>query len=88
MGPDRLALLNLLIVTRDRLPLHLLIVSLHCKRCSATLRRFVRSGRLFGCPEPRHQFVDAFLRPAVHQSCQQVSEICLRIDAVQLAGFD
>jgi hypothetical protein len=39
------------------------------KRCSATLGRIARSGWLSGRrPEPRHQFIDALLRPAVHQA--------------------
>ncbi len=61
---------------------------MHSKRCSPTLRRFVRSGWPFGCPEPRHQFVDAFVRPAIHQACQEIGKICLWIDAIQLTGFD
>ena len=48
---------------------------------------FKGSGWLFGYPEPRHQFVDAFLRPAIHQTRQQISEICLWIDAIQLTGL-
>jgi hypothetical protein len=53
------------------------------KRCSATLRRLVRLGWLLGRrPGPRHQFVDAFLRPAVHEACQEIGEIGLRIDAI------
>ena len=27
------------------------------------------SGWLFGCPVPRHQVIDAVLRPPVHQAC-------------------
>src|SRR5215213_1422463 len=46
------------------------------------------SGWLFGCPVPRHQFIDAVLRPAVHQACQQVSEVSLRIGAIEFAGLD
>jgi hypothetical protein len=42
---------------------------------------------LFRCPVPRHQFIDAVLRPAVHQACQQVSEVSLRIDAIEFAGL-
>ena len=57
------------------------------KRCSPTLRRFVRSGWPFGCPEPRHQFVDTFVRPAIHQACQEIGKICLWIDAIQLKGL-
>src|SRR3954470_18004450 len=59
-----------------------------CKRCSVTLGGVMISGWLFGCPVPRHQFIDAVLRPAVHQACQQISEIGLRIDAIELAGLD
>ena len=43
---------------------------------------------MVGLPVPRHQFVDAFLRPAVDEVCQQIREIGLRIDAVKLAGLD
>ena len=60
----------------------------HRKRCSATLRRFSRSGWLCGRrPEPRHQFVDAFLRPAVHEACKEIGEIRLWIDVIQLTGL-
>src|ERR1700735_3720551 len=59
----------------------------HCKRCPTTLQKLKSSGGPFGRPVPRHQFVDAFLRPAIHQACQQVSEIGLRIDAIQLTGL-
>ena len=58
------------------------------KRCSATVRRVARSGRLSGCPEPWHQFVDALLRPAVHEACQEIGEIGLRVDVIQLTGLD
>jgi len=37
---------------------------------------------------PRHELVDAALRPAVDQPGQQVGEIDLRVDAVQLARLD
>jgi hypothetical protein len=40
------------------------------KRCSATLGAFGVSGWLVGLPIPGHQFVDAFLRPAVDEACQ------------------
>jgi hypothetical protein len=33
------------------------------------------------CPEPRHQFIDAFLRRAVQEACQEIGGIALRIDA-------
>jgi hypothetical protein len=46
------------------------------------------SGWVVGLPIPRHQLVDALLRPAVDEACQQIREICLRIDAVELAGLD
>ena len=29
-------------------------------------------GWLFGYPVPRHQFIDAVLRPAVDKTCQQI----------------
>ena len=37
---------------------------------------------------PRHELVDAALRPAVDEAGQQVGEVDLRIDAVQLARLD
>ena len=60
----------------------------HRKRCPTTLQNLTDSGWPFGRPVPRHQFVDAFLRPAIHQTRQQVSEICLGIGAIQLAGLN
>ena len=45
------------------------------------------SGRLLRHPVPRHQFVDTFLWPAIHEACQQVGKIDLRIDAIELAGL-
>jgi len=39
-------------------------------------------------PEPRHQFIDAFLRPAIHEAGQQVGKVGERIDAVQLTDLD
>jgi hypothetical protein len=39
-------------------------------------------------PVPGHQFIDAALRPAVHQACQQIGEVGLRINAVQLTGLN
>ena len=59
-----------------------------CKRCSATLRGISRSGWVLGCPEPRHQFIDAILRPPIHEAGQQVGKVGVRIDAVQLTGLD
>jgi hypothetical protein len=58
------------------------------KRCSATLRRTAGSGWPLVRPEPRHQFIDAVLRPAIHQACDEIGEIDLRIDAIQLTGLD
>jgi hypothetical protein len=58
------------------------------KRCPTTLQNSIDSGWPLGRPVPRHQFVDAFLRPAIHQTRQQVSEICLGIGAIQLAGLN
>src|SRR6202023_2471329 len=49
---------------------------------------FVDSGFWSRRPVPRHQFVDALLWSAVHEACQQISKINLRIDAVELAGLD
>src|ERR1700674_5235937 len=49
---------------------------------------FSGSGRRLGHPVPGHQFIDAFLRPAVYEACQQLGEIDLRIDAIQFAGLD
>ena len=49
---------------------------------------FRDSRRLLRRPVPGHQFVDAFLRPTVHEACQQFGEIGLRIDAVEFTGFD
>jgi hypothetical protein len=43
---------------------------------------------LFGRPMPRHEFVDAGLRPAIDQARQHVGEVALRIDQNQLAGLD
>jgi hypothetical protein len=57
------------------------------KRCCATLQRTAGSGWLLVRPEPRHQFVDAVVRPAVHQACDEIGEIDLRIDAIQLTGL-
>src|SRR4030088_971002 len=45
-------------------------------------------GWVVGLPIPRHQLVDAFLRPSVDQACQQIREIGLWIDPVELAGLD
>jgi hypothetical protein len=39
-------------------------------------------------PRARHQLVDPRRRPQVDEPSQDVSEVNLRIDAVQLAGFD
>jgi hypothetical protein len=58
------------------------------KRCSATLGIVRGSGRVIRLPVPRHQFVDALLRPAVDEACQQIREIGLRIDAIEFAGLD
>jgi hypothetical protein len=63
------------------------VESIDRKRCPTTLQNLTDSGWPFGRPVPRHQFVDAFLRPAIHQACQQVSEIGLWIDAIQLTGL-
>jgi hypothetical protein len=46
------------------------------------------SGWVVGLPVPRHQLVDALLRPAINEACQQIGEIGLRIDAVEFAGLD
>jgi hypothetical protein len=57
------------------------------KRCSATLGRSA-SGWVVGLPIPWHQLVDAFLRPAVDEACQQIRKIGLRIDLIQFAGLN
>ena len=46
------------------------------------------SVNLLGRPMPRHEFVDAGLRPPVDKARQHVGEIGLRIDQIQLAGLD
>ena len=45
------------------------------------------SGWLLGRPAPWYQFIDPFLWPAIHQAREQVSEIRLRIDAIELTGL-
>jgi hypothetical protein len=66
-----------------------LIASLNRKRFTATLGVCgVDSGWLFWNSVPGHQLVDALLGPAVHQACQQVGDVDLRIDAIELAGLD
>jgi hypothetical protein len=54
----------------------------------APFDRCGHSGLRLRRPVPGHQFIDAFLRPAVHQTSQQVAEMDLRIDAIRLAGLD
>ena len=58
---------------------------LYRKRCFGTLGQSVR---VWSRPVPGHQFVDAILRPAVHQPGEQLSDIGERIDAVQFARLD
>jgi hypothetical protein len=58
------------------------------KPCSVTLGVVMISRWLFGCPVPRHQFIDAVLRPAVDEPCQQVRKIDLRVNAIEFAGFN
>jgi hypothetical protein len=58
------------------------------KRCTTTLGDFGELRWLLRHQVPRHQFIDAFLRPAVHKACQQFGEIDLRIDAVEFARLD
>jgi len=48
----------------------------------------LNSGLRLRCSVQGHQFIDAFLWPAVDEACQQIGEIGLRIDAIQLAGLD
>ncbi len=55
------------------------------KRCSGSL---VRSMRVWRRPVPRHQFIDAVLRPTVYESGEQVSDVGQRIDAVHFARLD
>jgi hypothetical protein len=43
------------------------------------------SGRRLRRPVPWHQFIDAHLRPSVHEACQLASEIDLGIGAIELA---
>jgi predicted ATPase len=61
---------------------------LNRKWCSATVVLPGKSGRLFGHPVPGHQFVDAVLRPAVDEVCQQIRKIGLRINVIEFADFD
>lgn len=49
---------------------------------------FSASGWVFGRPVPWHQLVNALLRPAVDEACEQVRKIGLRIDAIEFAGLD
>jgi len=49
---------------------------------------FSASRRRLRHPAPRHQFIDALLRPAVHEACQQVGEIDLRIDKSEVIRPD
>src|SRR3979411_427734 len=64
------------------------MVLLNRKRCTTTLGDFGELGWLLRRQVPRHQFIDAFLRPAVHKACQQFGEIDLRIDAIEFARLD
>ena len=43
---------------------------------------------LCGRREPRHELVDARLRPSVDEAGQQVGDVNLWIDLIQLAGLD
>jgi NAD(P)-dependent dehydrogenase (short-subunit alcohol dehydrogenase family) len=54
------------------------------KRCFGTL---VGSTAL-RLPAPGHEFVDALLRPAIDEACQQFGHVCQRVDAVELTGLD
>ena len=47
-----------------------------------------RSMDLCGRREPRHELVDARLRPSVDEAGQQVGDVNLWIDLIQLAGLD
>jgi len=60
--------------------LNIVALAIYRKRCSGTL---VRSVGVWGRPVPRHQFIDAVLRPTVYESGEQVSVVGQRIDAVQ-----
>ena len=46
------------------------------------------SGRVVGLPIPRHQLIDAFLRPAGDEARQQIRKIGLRIDAIEFASLN
>jgi hypothetical protein len=39
-------------------------------------------------PAPRHEFVDAALRPSLDEASEEVGEVPLRIDTVELARLD
>jgi hypothetical protein len=58
------------------------------KRCSATLGLSAPQDGWSGRQIPGHQLVDAFLRPAVDEACQQIRKIGLRIDTIEFAGLD
>ena len=62
-------------------------LEIESKRCSATLGSVSASGWVVGLPIPRHQFIDAPLRPAVHEARQHVGEPGLRIDSFSLAVY-
>jgi hypothetical protein len=54
------------------------------KRCSA----ISTSGWVIGLPIPRHELIDALLRPAVDETCQQIREVGLWINAIEFASLD
>ena len=45
-------------------------------------------GRALGCPDPRHELVETWGGPEIDHLGEHVGDVRLRIDAVQLAGFD
>ena len=61
----------------------------HRKRWSEALEQGLYcSMDLSGSPVPRHELVDARLRPTVDQSRDHISEVDLRVDLIQLARLD
>jgi transposase len=64
--------------------IHILVIS----DVPPPLGIFGELGWLLRHQVPRHRFVDAFFRPAVHEACQQLGEIGLWIDAVEFARLN
>src|SRR5579859_3924885 len=61
---------------------------------AATPKRAVRpsssrqASAVLGCPGPRHELVETRGRPEIDQPGQHVTEIDLRVDAMELASLD